>query len=507
MKSHHKKHKSSGKKSSGSERKPISNISPGLEHLYGQPTREVRRPKARHKQKPFQKVHAPDVHEELNEVLCSRVAFGVLREFERTGRRLDLLVREAIRKEPKLSSRDKGWVTRLAQYTAKWQVRIDYVISRVIKADASGLDMMIRILLRMATLQVLLLHKAAKRTREIIDATLPRPLSVHGGDIRNFIKELAQQKNVVPYPNRATAEGLAIYTSHPLWMVQRWIDEYGFENAQRICEFNNGDTHLTIRANTQRVTADQLLEQLKSLGYSVMKSRFAPHGLYISGKGELFQTPQFAAGLFEVQEESSQLFAEWCGVREGMLVVDACAGAGGKSLAFSAHMQDRGRIVCGDVHHEALEELRERATRNGCSNIEIGLDDVKWQSLQEQADVVLVDAPCSGLGTISRNPDIRIRLEETDVENLHREQSEILERYSSCVRPGGSLIYATCTLLRRENEEVVGDFLRRHAEFHVEPVQGDAWNAFATEDGYFSIRPFKHNLGGFFGCKMRRSVT
>jgi len=347
-------------------------------------------------------------------------------------------------------------------------------------------------------------QKAANRSREIMDATVPREYDDFGRVLRNFIKDVAHPKNTVPYPDRGSVHGMSIYTSHPEWLVQRWERMFGLGDARKLCEFGNTDSHLTIRANLLKTDPGALVEQLKEQGYSVMKARYASTGYYVSGRGEIFQTPQFLGGLFEIQDESSQLFVEWCDPQPDQCIMDVCAGAGGKTLAMSASTGNRATLIAGDVNRRALDELSHRAERNGSTIDVSGLSDQRLLSLHEKADIVLVDAPCSGLGTLSRNPDIKARIQEDGIERLSGEQLDILNKYAGCVKRGGRLIYATCTLTEEENECVITRFLEDHPQFVIDQPPGDRWKMFTSAEGYFYVLPHKHNLNGFFGCQLKR---
>lgn len=491
------------KSRSAVDRKPISNISPGLERLYRRENRDHRPFKKR--PLTFSQIHHTFNQEGLNEVSDCRVVFSILRSFEISGRRLDVLIREHIRqRQADLSSRDKGWITRTAQNVVRWQIRLDYVASRILRQDVAKAEMTLRILLRMATLFVLIVNKAAHRTREIVEATVPEEYAEFRKTLHTFIKDLARHKNVIPYPDRSTVPGLAIYTGHPEWLVHRWVCSFGVDETRTLCEYNNAEAHLTLRVNLLKADPGSLVEQLKSQGYSVMKARYATGAYYVSGKGEIFQTPQFLDGGFEVQDESSQLFVEWCDPKPGQLVMDVCAGAGGKSLAFASLTKNGVKLIAGDINQKALGEFKERATRNGCTVEEFGLSPERVEELRGKADIVLVDAPCSGLGTLNRNPDIKIRIHEDDILQLQKEQLGLLNEYATCVKIGCRLIYATCTLTQEENEVVVRRFLSEHSEFVLHVPKGERWNNFITTDGYFTILPQKHNLNGFFGCQLKR---
>jgi 16S rRNA (cytosine967-C5)-methyltransferase len=246
----------------------------------------------------------------------------------------------------------------------------------------------------------------------------------------------------------------------------------------------------------------------------VEPTRWSRHALTFTGRTNVFALKAFKAGLFEVQDEGSQLIAEACGARPGHTVVDACAGAGGKSLALAAEMHNRGKLIACDRDGRRLDELRQRARRGGVHNWEAravpegATGEARIDDLRGKADVVLVDAPCSGLGALRRNPDARWRMDQAEVDSFPPRQREILRRYAALVRPGGRLVYATCSINRRENEDVRASFLAEHPEF--DPVQpADLLGAervaeLGARPEDVQLVPHRHGTDGFYIAAMQR---
>src|SRR5439155_580987 len=225
---------------------------------------------------------------------------------------------------------------------------------------------------------------------------------------------------------------------------------------------------LSVLANLLKTTRDELRAVLEAEECRVQPTRWSPNALTFTGRTNVFALKAFKAGRFEVQDEGSQLVAEACGARPGQLVIDACAGAGGKALALAAHMTNRGKIIACDRDGRRLDEFRVRARRGGVHNWEARTvpegpaGEPRLDDLRDKADVVRVDAPCSGLGALRRNPDARWRMDEAEVDSFPPRQREILARYARLVRPGGLLVYATWSLSRREDVDVRASFLSAH---------------------------------------------
>ncbi len=446
----------------------------------------------------------------LAEGTVQRIALGVLNRFEETDERMDLLIQRSIHVHTKLlGAREKANLTRTLHNVIRWKLKIDYIVSKSLKMDSDSLDLTLKNAYRLATLNMVWLHKSPAQAISLSDFAIPKEFGKHKETVRQYIKFLNKAKNEIPYPNAAKnpVNAFSIVHSHPSWLIEKWISCYGAENTVRLCEYNNSEPPLTLRVNTLKNSVQEARELLGNSGFAATPCRHARHGLMVEGKNEIYSLSSFKSGDFEVQDESSQLFAAWCDPHPDHVIIDACAGTGGKTLYFSALMHDRGKIIASDRNRRALEKLRKRASRAGCSNIEImDLDDsvisAEWSA---KADKVIVDAPCSGLGTLARNPDIKWRIDHDSFASLAAEQISLLTHFASFVKPGGELIYGTCTLNPDENEHVIRHFLSADDRFRLTGGHDRLFDQFMDENGYFYIKPFEKQLGGFFGCKLVRN--
>ena len=267
---------------------------------------------------------------------------------------------------------------------------------------------------------------------------------------------------------------------------------------------------LDLRVNLLTGTRAAAQAALAAEGLPAVPTPYSPWGLRIAGRRAVSTGPAFQAGLVEIQDEGSQLLAALVGARPGMRVADYCAGAGGKTLAIAMEMQNRGHIVACDVHDKRLEGAVRRLRRAGVHNVEQHLIVAgdKWAKRRSGSfDRVLVDAPCTGCGTWRRNPDARLRLTENDLAELVVKQAGILDTASRLVRPGGRLVYATCSLLPAENEDQVTAFVSRHPDFAVVPL-ADAWPMETSPPGtgrFLALTPRQHDTDGFFGAVLQRA--
>ncbi len=297
---------------------------------------------------------------------------------------------------------------------------------------------------------------------------------------------------------------IGVEHSFPDWMVQRFIEQYGEYEAEKICSSLNEAAPLTLRVNTLKATVESCQAELSNQRIESAKTSLSPFGLNLSKRINVFSFPVFRDGWFEVQDEGSQLLPFLIDPKPNAKILDICAGAGGKTLEFAALMKNRGEIVAADINSFRLEELRKRTKRAGVQNVRVQ----EIQSIEDLAeqysgffDIVFVDAPCSGLGTIRRNPGMKWMVTEQTVNEVSEKQKSILHSSRALVKPGGRLVYATCTLLRQENEDVVDEFRESYPEFTlIEAAElTKNWkNGFVPTGLFFKLYPHIHGTDGFF---------
>ena len=302
---------------------------------------------------------------------------------------------------------------------------------------------------------------------------------------------------------------LSIAGSMPEFLVERFVREFGGE-AEALVDALNQRAPLTIRANTLKTSREGLGAILKREGATARDTRLSELALILEDRPNVFGLRAFREGLFEIQDEGSQLL--------GMLVdappkvvVDACAGTGGKTLQLAAQMNNRGKIHALDIHADRLDQLKKRARRAGAHNIRTRLlspdHTAQLSDLVARADRVLIDAPCSGTGAYRRKPDARYRLTIDEIEMHRMRQMRLLEQFAPLVKPNGRLIYGTCSLLHDENDSVVKWFLRKNANFSLlEPgaILAEGLARQVSRGGYLQLFPHVHGTDGFFGAVLRR---
>lgn len=298
----------------------------------------------------------------------------------------------------------------------------------------------------------------------------------------------------------------------PDWLLERLKLRFDLPRLERLANALNRPAPLDLRANLMKATRENALSNLLAMGISAQETPLAPLGIRLAGKPALQKLAIFEDGGVEVQDEGSQLLSHVVAPRRGELVIDFCAGAGGKTLALGALMRSSGRLYAIDVSAKRLAHLKPRLARSGLSNVHpMAIDsehDARLKRLAAKADRVLVDAPCSGLGTLRRNPDLKWRQTPDSIKELVAKQSSILAAAAKLVRPGGRLVYATCSLLNEENGEIVDDFCSRHPDFEAEDVRETLRaQQIALDTGpRLEIWPDVHGTDGFFAAVLTRKA-
>ena len=308
----------------------------------------------------------------------------------------------------------------------------------------------------------------------------------------------------------------AVECDLPDWVIARLVPVLGEHALARLASALNQPAPLDLRVNASKGRRAQVAAQFGAGGIGARPTPYSPLGLRLEGKPALSRHPLFTSGAIEVQDEGSQLLCSLLAPRRGEMVVDFCAGAGGKTLALGDAMRSTGRLYAFDVSEKRLAQLRPRLARSGLSNVHpqrIGSErDARVKRLSGKIDRVLVDAPCTGLGTLRRNPDLKWRQDEAALGELVRKQAAILSAAAGLVKPGGRLLYATCSILPEENEAIVQGFLAGSSEFALVPTRpaleasGITLPAAEPDDAFLRLRPDVHGTDAFFAALMERGA-
>ncbi|GAB3793736.1 16S rRNA (cytosine(967)-C(5))-methyltransferase RsmB [Virgibacillus kimchii] len=367
--------------------------------------------------------------------------------------------------------KDQGLLTEIVYGTLQYKMRLDYYLKHFIKKKKK-LEPWVGILLRMSLYQMVFLDRIPDHAiiHEAVDIAKSRG---HKGiaSLVNGVLRSAQRKGV---PSTDLIENelerLAVETSHPEWLVRRWVKAYGYETAKEMCEANTTYKPISVRVQPLRMSREEAISSLTEQGYQVSPSSFSPQGIIID-EGNILNSNLFKEGLLTIQDQSSMLVAEMLRVTPGMRVLDACSAPGGKVTHIAEIMENEGKIHAYDLHKKKIKLIEQKAQELQLDIIQAEAKDArKLQEVhqRESFDRVLVDAPCSGLGVIRGKPEIKYHKEEKDIYRLAVIQLDILEQVAPLLMKNGLLVYSTCTVDKEENEEVVKQFLYNNPDFSVD---------------------------------------
>lgn len=329
------------------------------------------------------------------------------------------------------------------------------------------------------------------------------------GVLRNVIR-----RGVPSYENLEVEDKLSIKYSHPKWLVKRWVSQFGPDEAEQILSANNEPALVSIRINPLKTSKESVIETLNQEGFEVEEGILSPEALVIK-KGKIVHHRVFKEGQVSIQDESSMLVARALDVRPGFDVLDACAGPGGKTTHLAELMGDQGNIVALDLHEHKTKLIDDQASRLGISSIHTRAMDTRQASEEfpnASFDRLLVDAPCTGFGVIRRKPEIKYTKTEKDIETIARIQSDILDSVAGLLKPGGKLVYSTCTIDRSENMDQVHAFLEKHSDFMLDNTLKERLvfleerGLVFEEEGILQILPSDCESDGFFiACFIKKS--
>jgi 16S rRNA (cytosine967-C5)-methyltransferase len=403
--------------------------------------------------------------------------------------------------------RDRALAGEIATGALRWQAAADHIVREFSGRATGKLDPEILTILRLSIFQLLHLDRvpASAVVDDAVNLARKAGKKSASGFVNALLRRVSRERTHLPLPSEPAIDRLSITLSHPRWLIERWIERHGEADAERWAQFDNESPSLTLRVNTLVTTREALASDLAAAGVETEPARFAPRGLIVT-RGNPLLTPLAGTGAFVVQDEASQLVGELVAASPGERILDACASPGGKTTQMAAAMDDRGLIVAADARGRRLDLLARTVALSGARNVRVVQADARGTPPYGAVfDAVLLDAPCSGLGTIRRDPDVRWRRHETDLAGLAAAQLEMLARLATVVRPGGRLIYSTCSSEPEENEQVVEAFLAGHPEFRREPATRVPSELLDAE-GAMKTLPFRHSLEGFYACSLRQGV-
>lgn len=407
-----------------------------------------------------------------------------------------------------LSPQDAALCSRMVYGVTQNRLLLDFYLAAYCSQKPDHLQPPLLDILRLGAYQILFLDKVPDRAAvsEAVELAKRSGRGQAAGLVNAVLRKLSQNKNALPsIPDRDEVKFLSIRYSHPKWLIKRILELLGREETDAFLAADNTAAPLTVQVNPLKTTQEKLTAELEALGVRVTPHAWVPGCLELSGTGDLTALEPFRAGHFLVQDGAAALAARAAAVTPGQRVLDVCAAPGGKSFGAAFAMEDRGEILACDLHENKLKRIQDGAQRLGLTSIRTAAADGREFRPEWEAafDTVLVDAPCSGLGIIRKKPDTRYKKAD-DLFTLPVVQQAILDNACRYVKPGGVLVYSTCTILPEENQQVTDAFLAQHRDFSREdlPLPDQAGQA----DGQVTLWPHRHDTDGFYICRMRRQA-
>ncbi len=398
---------------------------------------------------------------------------------------------------------DIALVTEIVYGTVRMQKLIDYYLSHISKLELCRLEAYVRSILRVGAYQIIFLDRipvSAAVNESVKLAPKKNNRKVRGfinGVLRNIVRKYKDIS--LPPINPDPIEHISIGYSHPRWMVTRWLKQFGIDNTIKLCQLNNARPLVGIRVNTIKTTLSDIIEYLARQNIPSETGKYAPDVVIAGASFPLVEDPYFLKGFFYLQSESSALVAHAVQPSQGQLIYDLCAAPGGKTTHLAQLMHNQGEIIALDQTESKIRLIKDNLKQQGISIVRTRVGDATSIKLPP-ADKVLIDAPCSGLGVLRQNPDIKWRRSLEDISELRLLQKRIMTNAANLVKPGGELIYSTCTIEPEENESLIHWFLTNNPKYKLKALP--TWFPPGNNVGMLSILPFMHGIDGFFICKM-----
>lgn len=440
------------------------------------------------------------------------VALDIIIRVETKKRHPDDLLTEAFKKHRSLTDLDRAFITELVYGTLRWQGRIDGVIGRFSRVKAERIERVIFHILRLGIYQLLFLTKTPHRAAVNESVILAKKLK--NKEAAGFVNALLRRVIREGGPaGLLTVEGtpqevLATGQAFPLWAVTKLWDAWGEDETKAFCQASNRIAPLTLRVNTLKTDHARLMDRLRGQGLSVSPTPFSPDGVVVEDAPPVSKIPLLDSGYYQIQDEAAQLIAYLVDPKPGERILDACAAPGSKTTHLAQLMENKGRIYALDIDASRLRLLRESCSRMGITNATVLKRDVtRPVSLPEEKgfDAILMDVPCTGWGTIRRNPDIKWRTEPENLVRLASLQRRILDNLAGLLKMGGRMVYSTCTVFEEEDENVVDGFLGENRDFCLDRRKFPMLRETLFDDrGFFRTLPHRHNMDGFFAARLVR---
>ena len=442
-------------------------------------------------------------------------AVKIICRCERTDSYLEKLI-DAELKNDSLNDFDKALLNEISHGVIRWMRRLDWFLNGFYRGNYEKCLPEVRNAMRVALYQILFLNKIpySAAVNEAVEFIKRIHGEKHAGVVNGLLRTIIRTLENLVWPTREIDEVnyLGIIQSHPNWMVRRWINRFGFDDAVKLCEENNKRPVMSLRVNSLKISNGDFENYLKEKNLYYKNGNYLDNFFTTKTMSKIYTDELFRQGFFSVQDESAGLVAKLMDPKKEDLIIDVCSAPGGKTSHMSELMNNEGQIIAVEKYLSRMEVMGKNLERLGVKNVKKLHDDICQPGSKElketllgKADKVLVDAPCSGLGVLSKKPDIKWKRVLEDIINLQKLQIEILENSVKYLKPSGVLVYSTCTTEAEENMEVVNIFLSNHPEFSIDRAGKFVSEKVVNKDGCIELFPHIHNVDGAFSVRLVRS--
>ncbi len=410
---------------------------------------------------------------------------------------------------------DKAFITEIVYGTVKWKLFLDRVIASYSNIKMEKLSPWILNILRLGAYQLLKMSKVPQSAacNESVKLAGKYGHKASQGYVNAVLRNITRGgiDAAIPERNKDLAAYLSVTYSYPKWLTEKYLTLFGPEKTESLLDAGNKTPESTVRTNTLKVSCEMLLKQLNEAGIEAVEGRYAKEAVIIKSHVSFGSLRAFKDGFFQVQDESSMLPARVLAPKPGDTVLDACSAPGGKTTHIAQLMNNKGTVVARDVHEHKLKLVNEAAERLGIDIIKTELMDAVCDNPKDKEafDRVLLDAPCTGLGIIRRKPDIKWARETKDQDNIAKLQRMLISNVAKAVKPGGVMVYSTCTILPSENEDVVNGFLEENCDFELDDISTYLPDNLAqySQKGMLQLYPDRDGIDGFFIARIRRKES
>lgn len=437
------------------------------------------------------------------------LAVKILTRVERTDSYLEKLIDYEINNE-NLNDYDKSLLNEICHGVIRWMRRLDWFLNGFYRGQWEKCMPEIKNTLRVALYQILFLNKIPDyaAVNEATEFVKKISTQKHADVVNGLLRTIIRTKEELVYPTREIDEVkyLGIMQSHPNWMVKRWIQRFGFDDAEKLAESNNKRPILTVRMNTLKASKEEFLKKLTEKNIVYRFCKYNEYFITLRLMSKIYLDELFKEGYYTVQDESAGLASVLLSPKEDDLILDMCAAPGGKSTHMAQILKNKGKIIAVDKYDAKIVTMKKNAERLGVTCIEFIQDDATdfHNDIVTSArfDKILLDAPCSGLGVLSKKPDIRWKREPEDIINLAKYQRKLLENASKYLKPNGVIVYSTCTIEPEENFELIKSFLANHPEYKIDNAANFIHSELVNAEGCIETFPHKQSTDGSFAVRL-----